>query len=633
MRSVFNELTLTFWKRTAGFFILAMLSLTLSRLVFYFNCSHYFQVESSAILHAFLLGLRFDLVSIAYLLGPFYIACLFVRSRNGQLLLHLYFVGILSAMNFLNCIDAEFFKFTARRSTDDLFEFAFMSSDIIHIAPILIWDFKHLLAAMLLIFVLIVYGYAKLEHYFSSEIPSRWSFIPMLFLLVVSARGGLQQTPLGIIDAGKVHNPNLNAVALNTSFTMLKTLGKPELISFHFFDQHENPHSPVVKLGKSPQFGTLKGSNVVVLIVESLSKEYMGSLNGLGKGYTPFIDSLLQHSLVYTNAYANGHRSIEGIPAVVASIPTLMYEPFITSRYAENDITSLASLLNDIGYYSSFMHGGNNGSMGFESFSRQAGFDEYYGRDQYPDQSHYDGHWGISDHYFLEHTVTEFSSYKKPFLSSIFTLSSHHPYTIPNPFKNMFPKGTLPIHESIGYADESLRLFFKSASKTDWYKNTLFVITADHTSLSYHPYYQTKTGSLAIPVLYYHPQHKWLKGSSDRVMQQTDIMPSVLDLLGYDKPFLAFGSSIFDSLERANAIAFQYSQYQIVEKNILLSFDGSKTTMVNNLKQDSLLQHNTIGDKSLNIGSTEEFLKGYLQNYCRALQNNRMTYQLWQKEE
>ncbi|MFC2176100.1 LTA synthase family protein [Bacteroidota bacterium] len=633
MNLVSKILAPSYWKPFLLYFALALFTLTLSRLVFYVNNIDYFNSETSAILQALVFGLQFDLVPIGYLLGPFFIIAPFLQSDKVKWLGHTYFIGVLAAMSLLNCVDAEFFKFTARRSTDDLFSFAVMSNDILHIAPALLRDFWHLLLACALITITSIVLYQKINFWDENSIASRLISVPIILsVLLVFTRGGFQTIPLGIINAGKVDNPTLNTLVLNTPFTILKTIGKPHLADFEFIDQQDNPHNPIKKLGTSQKFGKLKGCNVVILIVESLGKEYIGSMNNRPDGFTPFIDSICQQSFVFNNAFANGHRSIEGIPAIVASIPTLMYEPFITSRQAANEINSLATTLCDRGYYTSFLHGANNGSMGIESFAAHAGFDQYYGRNQYPDPTHYDGHWGIFDHFFLQQAIKEFNSYSKPFLSTVFTLSSHHPYTIPDDFKNRFPKGTLPIHESLGYADESLRLFFKEASKTDWYKNTLFVITADHTSLSRHPLYQTKTGSLAIPIIYFHPNDRSMVGQSSRVTQQADIMPSILDLLGYDKPFFALGTSAFDTTERATTVAFKYDHYQMISDSTLICFDGVETSSINNIKTDTLLKTNLINTPDLNIDDREKYLKGYLQNYSSALKKNQMKPETWQND-
>lgn len=622
-----------FLSRSIGSLFVAFFSLQFTRLVFYLNLSSYFEASFTEIIHAFVLGFRFDAVAIGYVLGPFFLLLPFTENNRVRAVAKWYFVVALGVLNLLNCIDAEFFKFMARRSTDDLFEFAFLSDDIFNIAPSLIGFFWYLLVA---------FGFTALLSYFainkllslSTSAGNKNLFrkalwlIPTVGLLVLFARGGFQRIPLTIIDASTVSPPHLNSVVLNTPFTIIKTLGKPELEEFKYPEPELAELEPISYPKQNKLTATLKSNNVVLIILESLSTEYVGALNGLSSGYTPFIDSLCSESLVFTDSYANGHRSIEGIAAIAASIPTLMYEPFTTSRYAENGINSLANLLAEKGYHSSFMHGGNKNSMNFESFSAQAGYDLFYDRDDYPHPNeHYDGVWGISDHYFLSNCVDKYNEFQKPFFSTIFTLSSHHPYTIPSDYQDRFPKGTLPIHESIGYADQSLKEFFQKASEQSWYDSTLFVITADHTSLSEHDFHQTRTGSLRIPLILFHPRDTLLQGVYNGVVQQADIMPTVLDLLGYEKPFFAFGTSAFDSSASRMAIAFKHDQYQLLKDNQLVCFDGEKTTFVYDLSTDSLLQDNVLdnADHSENLA----YLKSFVQNYSLALNKNLMTFEAW----
>jgi uncharacterized sulfatase len=540
---------------------------------------------------------------------------------------------MLGAMNFLNCSDAEFFKFTARRSTDDIFEFAFLSNDIFNIAPSLVNQFWHFLVAVL---VIMLFSFGIINRILNSECSKTklWvrslAIVPTALTLVIAARGGFQPIPLSIIDAGNIKNPQLSAVALSTPFTIIKTIGKPELKRFEFPTNEMVEINPIRRSG-TKFTGNLKNNNVVIIIVESLSAEYVGYLNGLETGFTPFIDSLCNQALVFDNAFANGHRSIEGIAAISASIPTLMYEPYTTSRYAGNKINSLAKLLKEHTYHTSFMHGGNKNSMNFESFSVQAGYNLFYDRDDYPfPDEHYDGAWGIPDHYMLNQCVEEFSQFEKPFFSTIFTLSSHNPYTIPDAFQNKFPKGSLPIHESIGYADESLRQFFHRASQTDWYQNTLFVITADHTSLSEYPKFQTRLGSLKIPIILFHPTDSLMSGTHSQIVQQVDIMPTVLDLLGHDKPFFSFGVNAFNEHAEHIAVAFKHDQHQLYRNGSLICFDGENTNFVYNVVKDESLNSNLVDHQ--NHQSNEAYLKGYLVTYSRALHENRMTYETWTRD-
>jgi len=624
-----------FWKRFIGAWLIAFLSLTLSRIVFYSNLLSYFESPFSEVLNALWFGLQFDAVSIAYLLGLFFVALPFIKKGWSQHVASAFYILMLGAMNLLNCIDAEFFKFTARRSTDDIFEYAFLSDDIFNIGPNLLTHFWYLIVIFVLIMLLVLWLFLQL---FKTEpAPAKFwvkslALIPTALIIVLAARGGLRPIPLTIIDAGMTEAPHLNAVVLSTPFTILKTWGKPELDRYEFPADEMVNLNPIIQPDSTEFTGKLKGKNVVIIIMESFGTEYIKALNGLDVGYTPFVDSLCLMGLVFENGYANGHRSIEGIPAIVSSTPTLMYEPYTTSRYAGNNINSLANLLGKKGYYSTFMHAGNKNSMNFESFAGQAGYNVFYDRNDYPfPDEHYDGFWGISDHYFMNHCVEKFTEFKKPFFSTIFTLSSHHPYSLPEEHQNKYPKGTLPIHESLGYADEALRQFFESASKTEWFENTLFVITADHTSLSEHPQFQTKLGSLRIPIVFYAPSDSTISGRFQQVVQQADIMPTVLDLLGYDQPFFSLGVNAFDSTAEHAAVAFKHDQHQLYLNGKLICFDGEHTTFAFDLEKDLLNQNNLV-HSDISFSDNEHFIKAYLQNYSKALLENKMTFEAWEEK-
>ena len=202
---------------------------------------------------------------------------------------------------------------------------------------------------------------------------------------------------------------------------------------------------------------------------------------GQYKGYTPFLDSLMGHSKSFTYAIANGRKSIDGLPSVISSIPSLGV-PYFLSPYSGNRINSLASLLGAEGYHTSFFHGAPNGSMGFNAFMNLAGVDHYYGMDEYGNADDFDGLWGIWDEPFLQFYADKLNTFPEPFMSSFFSVSSHHPFEIPDEYEDRFEGGPLPIHRCIQYTDFALKRFFEKASTMPWYKNTLFVITADHTS-------------------------------------------------------------------------------------------------------------------------------------------------------
>jgi phosphoglycerol transferase MdoB-like AlkP superfamily enzyme len=502
--------------------------------------------------------------------------------------------------------------------------------DITDTAPKMVLDFWYILLILgLLIFALIRFyprqnslrgKFDVFNKPFGQSKPGKAIYIVLFIgLYFLGFRGGVQFKPLNIISATQYGGAKEAALILNTPFTFLKTFGKSALKEVQYFDPAEAERiSPTIHRPSSD--AEFQKMNVVVLILESFGREYVGSLNQY-KGHTPFLDSLSQHGLWCINGFANGKRSIEGIPAITAGIPALLPEPFITSAYTSNTISSLASILKTKGYHTTFYHGGTNGTMGFDNFSRLAGYDSYYGRKEYNNDDDFDGSWGIYDEPFLQRCILELNKNKDPFFATIFTISSHHPYTIPARYENMFKEGTLPIHKSIEYADYSLRRFFNVASGMPWFKNTLFVLTADHTALSENDFYQSRPGMYAVPILYYIAGDS-LKGTHDEVTEHIDILPSVLDLLHFDQPYFAFGKSIFDKSRSGFSISFLNDTYQYI--------NGPYAFVLDTIGENSISTYSKSG-KISTFPNPEQALeirtKAFIQNFNEAMIHNHMTVQ------
>jgi phosphoglycerol transferase MdoB-like AlkP superfamily enzyme len=283
----------------------------------------------------------------------------------------------------------------------------------------------------------------------------------------------------------------------------------------------------------------------------------------------------------------------------------------------------MASTLKKKGYSTSFYHGGNNGTMGFDVFSKAAGFDKYVGRNEYSNQQDFDEHWGIYDEPFFQFFKSQLDHEKIPFASCFFSLSSHHPYSLPEKYKSKFKGNELVISASVQYADYALAKFFEAAKKSAWYKNTVFVITSDHTSMSKSEKYQTDIGIYSIPLIIFEPSEN--KGKLiDKTIQQIDIFPSILNKLHYNIPYFAFGQGYADNNESA-AITFNGQYYQLITAQYCLQFDGEKTIAVYNMKEDKLLKDNLINKAKTNFKKEEELLKAIIQTYNQSLIENKMT--------
>lgn len=530
---------------------------------------------------AFLGGIRFDLSAIAWLYLPWTLAVLLLseqRSKAAGVIQKVLFHISNVFCFFLNCTDLEYFKFTLKRSTADLFGIAAGGNDLANLAPVFLTDYWYVVLIFLGSVALAEWGYRLAGRKPAAGNARPWWLwrIAVIGLVVLLSRGGLQYIPLTVIDASKYAAPAYMPVVLNTPFTFMTSIGKPLVVEKDFMPQEEADRLwPVVhRYGDTTLIP--HRPNVAIIILESFSAAYSGRLNGTGEGYMPFLDSLMGQSLWYSRAYANGRRSIDGIPAVVASMPKMMEEAFIESPYATRPITALPGLLGAEGYATSFFHGGHNGTMGFDAFARSAGFDTYVGRDQYPDPKDDDGVWGIRDRPFLQFWARQMEGERQPFLSCLFTLSSHHPYKLPEADAKRFAGGELAIMPTLRYADDALRRFFTTARTMPWFRNTLFIITADHTADLLR---QGETSGSAydhwVPLCYYMPG-RLAPRHETRVTQQIDILPTVLDLIGYPKPFFAFGSSSLRNEQIPAAVSESNATWLIVGDHAQLRTDGDR---------------------------------------------------------
>ena len=453
-------------------------------------------------------------------------------------------------------------------------------------------------------------------------------------LCVAGIRGGFTTAvrPITISNANQyAPRPTDAALVLNTPFSLIRTIGKNVFTVPHYFDTPEAltaVYTPVHHPSLTNDTGFVK-KNVVVLIVESFGREYIGALNkglegGRYQGYTPCVDSLISHSTTFTHSYCNGRKSIDGMPSILSSIP-MFVEPFFLTPSSMNDYTGLAGILAAEGYETAFFHGAQNGSMGFQAFAQKTGFQRYFGRTEY-EAAHgtddFDGTWAIWDEPFLQYYAEEMSRMREPFMTAVFTASSHHPFVIPEKYQQQFPEGKLEIHKCIRYTDMAIGRFFETASRQPWFRNTVFVLTSDHTNMSDHPEYQTDLGGFCSPIIVYDPSQPTGE-MQDKIAQQTDILPTVLGMIGYQKPHLGFGIDLFNTPASDTwAVNYLNGIYQYVKNGYVLQFDGQRTKAVYALS-DSLMQHNLLGHYPAQ-GQMEQEVKAIIQQYMERMTQNRL---------
>ena len=552
------------------------------------------------------------------------------------------FVIVNSVALAINLIDACYFRFTMRRTTTTVFsEFANEQN----LGSIFFTETQNHLYLVFL-FAFVAWGLYRLARYSTLRHDSlRWWHYDVAMLLslafvapfvVAGIRGGFATAvrPITISNANQyVNRPIEAALVLNTPFSLYRTIGKDVFSVPDYFaseQELEAHYSPVHR----PASGIMEKKNVVVLIVESFGREYIGALNpclddSQYKGYTPCIDSLIARSITFSHTYCNGRKSIDGMPSILSSIP-MFIEPFFLTPASMNHVSGLASILGGEGYQTAFFHGAQRGSMGFQAFARSTGFKDYYGREDFSSdkrfggEQEFDGTWAIWDEPFLQYYCAKMSEMKEPFMTAVFTASSHHPYVVPEKYRERFPEEGIEIHKCIRYTDMALGKFFRSASRQPWFKNTIFVLTSDHTNLSDHDYYQTDLGGFCSPIIIYEPGITDLQPAvQDKIAQQIDILPTVLGMLHYPKPYFAFGIDVLNTpAEDTWAVNYLNGIYQYVRHGHVLQFDGQRTRAVYALT-DSLMKHNLVGSCP-DQESMEHELKAIIQQYMARMTQDRL---------
>ncbi len=602
------------------------------RLLFFaFNYSAFQDLGFGELVSLMFFGLKFDAFSISATNALYILLCSlpfkFYYSKWYQKTTSIIFIVTNSIALSLNFIDFAYFPFTKKRTTFEVSQMVFGGqTEFTKLLPHFILQYWYILLVFVIFIWLFIKFHFKIRKTEQKELVDfsikNLSIYSLIFLLLVTTtvlgiRGGLSERPIVLLDANNYAKPKYVSILLNTPFSFLKSADLNQLEPLHLLSQEqlEKTYTPI----HAPDTGEFKRLNVCVIILESFSKEF----TAIGKrvSYTPFLDSLMSKSLVFPNAIANDKTSINGIPAVIASMPCYLENHYLNSLYCNNNLQTLPNLLREKGYHSVFFHGGTNGTLNFNSFAELAGYDKYYGRTEYNNDKDYDGQWGIWDEPFLQKSVQEISSLKQPFFTSIFTLSSHNPYKVPEKYRGKFPKGNYEITESIGYADYALKQFFKNASKQIWFKNTLFVITSDHSSISNDHFYSNTVGQYSIPILIY--KQGMTASIDEKTVQQIDILPTVLDYLNFDKPYYSLGKSMLSNSKQP-CIYYMSPNYCAITDSLLYVLSDFKLIEKYNFKKDSLLKNNLIKtQKDLEVLN---FCKAYIQNYTNDLIDNKVNY-------
>lgn len=618
--------------------VMVLLLFSVSRwLIYLFNTDFFHHLTLRQALSLYITGMRFDLVVIAYANMPMILFfCLpfkFIYNKILQQIVGIYFVFVNAVIIVLNMVDVIYFRFIGKRMTSELFQF-FGNSDenIWAIVGQVIVDYWFILVLMILFVMVLIVVSKRTQMELEQNQGNHWAFSQWVSLLVfavltpIAARGGLQNKPVNMTTALRYADSQNVPIVLNTPFTIVKSSTSQGLKERHYEGLEEIDFSPIHFSTEANRFlddSLGYAPNLVYIVLESYGQEMISYYNP-DRRYplTPFLDSLLEQSLTF-DGRANGRRSIEALPSLLSGIPSLMDVDFTSSPYFSNRVDGLGVSLNQQGYVTAMFHGGNNGTMNFDVYANNAGFDRYYGRTEYGNDNDFDGRWGIFDGPFLQYTLKTVDTLDKPFAAVVYTLSSHHPYTLPKGFE--LPKESYlwsGFEKTVYYTDCALRDFFAEAATKPWFDSTMFVITSDHANTEHYlPEYSNIWGMYSIPIAFYMPSRIPALRCKE-LAQQTDLNLSILSALDINDTVFSFGRNLFDTLSQPSCIAYINQTYQFSDGQYLLQSDGDNTFGVFNIRRDRQLDDNLID--RIQCNDLAMIMKKIIQEYNHRFINNQL---------
>lgn len=633
----------TLWKMLLIRLSITLLLLSLSRwLLYLFNIGSFNDLSTKELLRLYLIGFRFDIYTLIIFNIPFIVGysipLRIKHSKTYRKIIDFIFITTNAIAISLNLIDVIYFRYLDRRMTSELFTFISSKdenqSNLIFNFITDFW-FMFVIFFVFLFSIIILTKKSRLGVINSNNrkiwyVKQSLFFVLILGLSVIGIRGGLQLKPINLQTAIDYTSPKNTPLIINTPFSICLSSTSAALSKIEYFDEDiiESKYSPIHKNLNNNRFikKECKDCNIVIIILESFGQEMIRFYNkDLKHTHTPFLDSLLTESLTF-DGMANGRRSIEALPSILCGLPSLMATDYPTSRYAINRLDGIGSILKQKGYHTSFFHGGNNGTMSFNSTSKSSGFDNYYGRNEYNNDSDFDGSWGIYDDKFLQFTAKKLNENENPFAAVIFTLSSHHPYSLPSDYIINDTTSRTAFEKTIYYADNALKDFFTTISKEEWFKNTIFVITSDHVNPE-HKFnrYKTTRGLYQIPIAFYAPEFIENK-SVNEIAQHTDIGISLLSILNIDDTVFSFGRNIFDSIQNPSFICYNNNSYLFSDGRFFMRTDGKEMKKIFDIRKDKILKNNIYKENDNKWNYLDQEFKSRLQQYNNRMINNKLYY-------
>ncbi len=562
---------------------------------------------------AFLDGVRFDLCTFATLFSiPIFFINLPVFYKKW-----FYFWGTIFLLELFAGIgilagDLVFFGFVKRHLASELI---LASNDVNYIVNYALHHYLFQVILWISSFAIFVKILIKLiDKWFEKEKVIWWKEILRMGgyvgFCVIAIMGKLEPhgKPINIVDAYRYPEAEYGNLVLNGIFTTYQSIRSSRSFSYIFLKQSQaikiaqkvlidkgekiiNSKYPLMRLRQKFNFKARRRYNVVILLMESWTAEYIDSFSRKHYGVTPNFDSLAEKGIRFINFYASGQRSVEGIAGVLTGIFTLPGLPYLGKGLEISNIVRIGKLLKAYGYHSIFIQTSKRRSFRMDGIASALGFDEYYGEEDIPMLLKYNATEKPAFGYDYEGLMflkKKLDHIKEPFFAFFFSGTTHPPFVLLDKRWEKYPhdpQGLNGYLNTLYYSDWAIGRFFQSAKKSPWFKNTIFIITGDHTVASFRGADSRKNHW--IPLLIYAPyilKPRIVK----HIGSQLDILPTIIDLLNIKTPYTALGKSLFSRNPENFAIFSEGDTIGILNQKGYLNCVENKVIKIKNLnKHDS----------------------------------------------
>ncbi len=391
------------------------------------------------------------------------------------------------------------------------------------------------------------------------------SFISMLLFLTASTiglRGGLQPIPIQVSDACLHNNALYNDVAINPLFSFLANVRN------YINNEKNNPFTNIeinvaqakvdslmilAKKSTTPaeklwDNKIINKPNIVIIILEGISAD--GCLAFGGDNYMPHLNNICQQGLSFTNCYPSGHLSDMGNASILSGYPASPNVSVLMMPAKTASLPCINKPLQAMGYNSNYYFGGQLTYGNIKQYLISKAFSSVNDETNINSSQYKLQRLGINDRDMAKVFMDANNKSKQPFFNIWFTISTHNPYDIPTPIKNITTNENAYTNTLL-YTDSVLKTFFEKASMQPWYKNTLFVLVSDHSHVSHKNRNIQEAAYHKIPLLFYGPalQNKWVGKKIDYTVSQLDIGYTLLESmdLPQELPRYTFSKSLFNT--------------------------------------------------------------------------------------